>query len=435
MSKNITKALAFVLVLAMSVCLFAACGGQQGAEIPENTAPEAAPGYTVSVVDAFGNPVTQGVIVRFLQNGQQVTMQVVDENGTVNKDLEKGDYTVELQLTGDEAFSYDKTDLNLTADKTSLEIVLYKGLEGEPMTVFGHSLTGGSMDMSAWSVGVGGTFVELEAGERNYYLFTPTEAGLYEISVKNSDAVLGYYGIPFFIQENTITEPTNGIIQVNMKQHMIGEGDNAGAATLVFGLDATGADTTAIFAVERVSDALTDEEDIPFEVYKPAMEPVAYTLPSGAKLGEFDMKAATDTYNLVKDAEGYYHLDSADGPLVLVKLGKASSSSATYLPPLEEMATKALMCKYFYDENGEFVRKESYNEAVQNYAACVDEKSGLYPLNDDLMYIIQMRGDHYGWFEEANTKHGYIFMDDNGNPIPGINNEISWLVLCCYIKN
>ncbi len=422
MKKNV-KALLLVLVMVLSVSLLAACGGQGGSEPTQAQAP----GYSVKVVDAFGEPCSQGVIVRFMQNGQQVTMQKVDENGIANKDLEKGEYTVELQLTGDEAFYYDDSDLTLTADKTSLEVVLYKGVEGEPTMVFAPSLSGSSLDMAAYDLYVGATYVKLEAGERNYFLFTPTEPGLYEFGVIHSDAVLGYYGIPFFVQSNTLTQPEDGKIQVNLKQSMIGE-----ANVLVFGLDATGEKEDAIFTIQRVSDPLTDEEDVPFEVYQAKTPPEAYTLPAGTKTADFDLTAATDAYTLVLGSDNFYHMNTADGPLVMVKLGEASGGSK-YLTNLEEMATKAQVCKYFYDENGEFIRKESYNECIQSYAACMDEKSGLYPLTEDLKYIIQMRGDHYGWFEEANTKHGYIFMDDNGNPVPGINNEISWLVLCCYV--
>ncbi len=430
MSKNL-KALVLALVMLCSLLMFAACG-QQGSADQTEPATDAVPaGYTVTVVDGLGNPCTEGVIVRFLQNGQQVTMQVVDENGTVTKDLEDGEYTVELQLTGDEAYYYDAEDLTMNADRKELTVTLYAALSGEPMNLFAPSLKGEeSRDLPAYTVSTGSTYVELEAGERNYYLFAPTEPGKYHISAQNTDAVLGYYGVTHFVQNTTITEPTDGYIEVQLKQHMLGGGANV----LVFGLDAVGSATSAVFTIERVGDTDWSVEDEPFLTYEPTVAVTQYTLPEGAKFGEFDLKAATDTYNLVLDENGYYHLDAADGPLVLVRLGKDSGGSK-YLAPLEEIATKALICKYFYDENGEFIKKESYNECIQTYAACVDKATGMYPLTEDLKYIIQQRGDHYGWFEEANTKHGYIFVDDNGNIVPGINNEISWLLYCCYIKN
>jgi hypothetical protein len=65
------------------------------------------------------------------------------------------------------------------------------------------------------------------------------------------------------------------------------------------------------------------------------------------------------------------------------------------------------------------------------YIACVDAESGTYPLTEDLVYIIKAAGDHNGWWS---TDENYIFKDSNGNPVIGINEEISWLFMCCYIE-
>ena len=78
-----------------------------------------------------------------------------------------------------------------------------------------------------------------------------------------------------------------------------------------------------------------------------------------------------------------------------------------------------------------FVKRESYNECINAYVACADENYGVYPLTDDLIYIIQQRGDHYGWFDSSN-KDSYLFKDMNGNLNLEINPEISWLFPCCY---
>ena len=97
---NMKRHIALLLTLVM-VFILCACGAkEQGSAAGEELA---GPGYHVKVVDAFGNPCNEGVIVRFMQNGQQVTMQVVNEEGIVSKELEDGEYTVELQFTGDEA--------------------------------------------------------------------------------------------------------------------------------------------------------------------------------------------------------------------------------------------------------------------------------------------------------------------------------------------
>ena len=94
------KMMALLLAVVMVCGMLAACGGKGNADAPADNQAANAPAagnYQVKVIDAFGNPVTSGVIVRYMQNGQQVSMQVVNEEGIVTKDLADGEYTVELQ--------------------------------------------------------------------------------------------------------------------------------------------------------------------------------------------------------------------------------------------------------------------------------------------------------------------------------------------------
>ena len=77
---NMKKIIALLLALVMLCGVLSACGGA-GEEAPEENAATDVPGYKVKVVDAFGNPFTSGVIVRFMQYGQQVSMQVVNDEG------------------------------------------------------------------------------------------------------------------------------------------------------------------------------------------------------------------------------------------------------------------------------------------------------------------------------------------------------------------
>ncbi len=418
------RILSLTLVLVMSLSLLAGCGGSG-----TNGGTTEPAGYTVSVVDAAGNPCADGIIVCFMQGSSQVKMQKTDANGSVLVDLEDGDYTVELKFVDESvAHYYDTSDLTLTKNKKSLTITLYNALSGQPESLFAPSLLQEEQkDMPAYHVGVGGTYVELTPGERNYFLFTPTEAGLYHFSVQATDAVLGYYGASYYVQDTSISQPEGGIIEVNLKPSMIVGGTNS----LVFGLDATGTSTTAVLTVQRAGEHLTGDEDVPYQTYEPATPPTAYTLPADTKTVDFDLTA--DSYDLVLGADNFYHLDSADGPLVLVKIAKDSGGSQ-YLAPLEEMATKAIIGKYFYDDNGKLLKKEAYNQCIQDYAACADEATGLYPMTEDLKYIIQQRGDHYGWFDIERLGRGYVFTDENGNPVPDINPEISWLLFSCYIQ-
>ena len=430
---NMKKMMALLLAVVMVCGMLAACGGKGNADAPADNQAANAPAagnYQVKVVDAFGNPVTSGVIVRYMQNGQQVSMQVVNEEGIVTKDLADGEYTVELQFTDkDAAYYYDQSDLKLASASDSLEITLYNALKGETQTLFAYSpTTDGNKDYEVYRVSVGGTYVELEPGERNYFLFAPTEGGTYAFSVQNSDAVIGYYGAPHFVQQVTMIEPVDNVITESIKESMIGN-NGTGTTVMVLGLDST-ADTSAILTVERIGDPEWTVEDEPWQIYQATHELKEY-VHDGSSLGEFDLKAATNTYNLVLDSEGYYHLDSADGPLVLVRLGEASGGSK-YLSAFQTITDRSGVTKYFYDEDGNFVKKESYTECLIEYYDYMDEETGLYPLTEDLKYIIQMRGDHYGWFDVESP--GYIFLDENNIPIRDLNHEISWLFYCCYSK-
>ena len=95
------------------------------------------------------------------------------------------------------------------------------------------------------------------------------------------------------------------------------------------------------------------------------------------------------------------------------------------------MLDRSGVTKYFFDENDEFVKKESYSECLLEYIEYVDEAEGVYPLTEDLKYIIQQRGGYVGWWDIESS--GYIFKDAAGNNDATINAEIAWLLMCCYI--
>ena len=424
------KKLFCILALAVLLCfamVLGACDGQGASG--SNNGTDAT--YQVSVVDAAGNPYTKGVIVRFLQNGQQAAMQVVGENGVAEKVMTKGDYTVELMFTdADTAYYYDQSDLALSADKTQLEIVLTYATSGEAKLIQAQG-----KEYEAYPVTVGSTHVKLTAGERTYFLFTPTEAGTYQVSMEEPGTQVGYYGAPHFVQEHSAAEVVDNAFTVSIKAGMIGSGDT-GTTVLVIGVDSESV-AEGTLMVARTGDPEYSIEDEPWTIYQATAELTDYTLPAGAVLKDFDL-TATDLYTLVlNETDGFYHLDSADGPLVLVRLGEKSGGSK-YLDSLETIINHSGVVKYFFDAEGNFEKKESYTECLMQYIGyedqsnnekhpgCMDPNSGVYPLTEDLKYIIQQRGDYAGWWDPAADL--YLFKD-----LPGINAENAWLFMCCYI--
>lgn len=413
-------AIALCVMLLCVTMLLGACGGEQASSTPVSGDAE----YRVKVVDGSGNPYTSGVIVQFMKDGEKVALQTIDENGVAAKTMERGDYTVELMFTGNaEDYYYDNTGLNLTAETTELEVVLAMTVGGEAQMLFVDGA-----EYEAYKVAEGSSHVSLTAGERSYFLFTPTIAGTYEFSVSDATAQLGYYGAPHFVQTVNAAEVVDGAFTVSVKASMIGTGDS-GTTVLVIGIDA-GESDNCVLTIERIGEPQWDVTDEPWTVYQPTVEVSAYKLPAGAQLTNFDIKASTDAYNLVlNENDGFYHLDSADGPLVLMYLGK----DVQYLDCFKTILEHTGVNRYFFDENGEFIRKENYVDCLMQYIACMDEDNGVYPLTEDLKYIVQMEGEDSGWFDPNGAL--YLFVDDNGNFVDGINNEISWLFMCCYIAN
>lgn len=414
MKKGLKKTLVISL-LAGCISMFAACGKEETKEQSKTVT------YKVTVEDALGNKYTSGVIAKFMKGDEQIAMQVCDANGVATKELDRGDYNIEISFTdGDEKYSYKKEGLKVTADKSEIKVVVAHNQTKESIPLFV-----GNKEMEAYAVNTGCTDVKLNDG-RNYFLFTPSEAGTYEFSIPEGKVeAIGYYGAPHYVQENAATEVKDNKFKISVRADMIGAGDT-GTTVLVIGVD-KGDNDSCVLGIERIGDPEYSIQDEPWVVYEKTVELKKYILPAGAKIGEFDITA--DSYELVfNEKDGFYHLNSEDGPLVLMRLAKDSKYLASFKTILENSG----VVKYFYDENGEFVKRENYVDCLLEYIECVDEESGTYPLTEDLKYILTQRGDHEGWFNpKGNT---YLFKDKEGFNIQGINNDIAWLFMCCYIE-
>lgn len=407
--KNIKSFISVLLITALTFSLFTltACGkGEKD--------------YTVNVKDALGNPYTSGIVVKFMQGGKQVAMQPCDENGTATKSLTNGKYDVVLQFADDKTEYHYDNDIKLTSRKNEVDVILAYKVTSEPQKL--------SDEYDAYPVNAGCTYVELNYG-RNYFLFTPTKEGNYEFSIpEGKNVTIGYYGAPHFVQENSAAEVKDNKFTINVKSSMIGSGDS-GTSVYVIGIDADKKAKNCILAINRLGDAIKTIEDEPWTIYQKTVELKDYKLPAGASIKEFDLTASSDTYKLVlNESDGYYHLNDANGPLVLVRLAEDSK----YIACFKTMLDRSGVNKYFFDENEKLIKKESYSECLLEYIEYADEDKGVYPLTEDLKYIIQQRGEYVGWWDIDNL--GYIFKDDSGNNLTNINADIAWLLMSCYIE-
>ncbi len=411
------KALLLAACMLLSVMLFAACGNN--AQGDANSSADAA--YKVKVVDGSGNPYTSGVIVRFLKGTEQAAMQKVDENGVAEKTLAKGEYTVELMFTdNEEKYYYEKEGLTLSAEKTELQIVLYYAADPET-----QSLNAQGKNYEAYRVSVGSTYVNLTAGDRSFFLFSPTEAGTYQFSAEGEGVQIGYYGAPHFVQEvNAAEDLKDNTFTLSVSADMIGT-DGTGTTTLVIGIDSETADK-CILNIARTGDPAWTVSDEPWTEYvcKNEIKPFTLDIKDGQSLTYVDIRGKADDYKVVfNEADGYYHLNSADGPIIYINLGKdAPNVSLEVVIKGDGAAGGAPIRHYFYDENGEFVKKEDYTEILMKYFDNMDEDYKVYPLNEDLVYIITNACT--GWW--TSNDPNYIF--------DGCNPELGWLFACCYIE-
>lgn len=384
--------------------------------------------FSVTVKDHLGNTFGSGVIVKFMQNGSQAAMQALDEDGVAKKTLAGGEYDIELSFTDTETEYHYKKDNKVTSKEPSAEIVISKVAGGEttPLSTEGE-------DYEAYTVTDGCTYVKVTEGKKAFFLFTPLEAGTYEFSVADgANCDIGYHGAPHYIQTN-LAEVKDKKFTISVSSSMIGSGEgNGGTSIYVLSLTALDADTkNAVLGIQKIGDPQKTIEDEPWTIYTATHKPTSYTLPEGAQIKEFDLTEKTDAYKLVYNEEDeFYHLNSKNGPLVLVRLGE----NCDYIDCFETILDRSGVVKYFFDgepvyEN--FVRKEDYSECLLDYIECDDENLGVYPLTKDLEYIIKQRGDYAGWWDPESPS--YRFKDPNGNNLSGINNDIAWLLMCCYV--
>jgi hypothetical protein len=456
MNKRVKAWLLCVLMLC-SVLMLCACKGDEEKSGEPTTAPSqpsteatnpsteatepstepAAPGnafYKVTLIDGLGNPCGDKMLVTFMKDGQKVSMVKVDAHGVALKELPAGDYTVVVSSTNSELkFYYEAESATLTAEKTETEIVLVSE-QGEVFQGINAYAPGGDemLPYDAYAVGAGCTHVYLTAGDRSYFLFAPTEAGTYELSVNGDAATLGIYGASVhFIQSSSTLDVVDNKITLSINSGMIGTGET-GTTVYVIGLDSVNGAEDAVLNIIRTGDAAWTIEQEPWIPYNPKMPVSPFALEPGITLKEFDLTASTDAYNLVKDADGYYHLNSVDGPRVYVQLEEAlygismlAMVGEIVFQDGELIPTGTAPFRYMYNNGKDDFFKEDYTDAMRKYVTNRCEYTGVYPLTEDLAYILPMGMKNIGWLREETSN--FLFRD-----LEGFNEELGWLFLCVY---
>ena len=160
-----------------------------------------------------------------------------------------------------------------------------------------------------------------------------------------------------------------------------------------------------------------------YTVYKNTVTPEEFTFEGNVNNLSYVYVADGKEDIAVKDDKGVYHLGSVNGPVLYVQLGENPMESSVNLGYFAEVYMLTVV-----DALGNYTY---YDTAVQEYVACADEKTGLYPLTDDLKKVLVEYGNVNGWYNMDDPMGTYLFKDAKGNVLP-CNEDTAWMFACCY---
>lgn len=169
------------------------------------------------------------------------------------------------------------------------------------------------------------------------------------------------------------------------------------------------------------------------------------------EIQEMGLLDLTERIDLWASKAGIYHLDSKQGPLVLLNF-----TDDTYVN-LKDLVEDREIFIDVTDENGN-VKRQSCNALLESYienAWIVPVKGGtdmtLYPLTEDLEMILKALGEELGWYDPESE--GYLFAEetDAADPsegseeaapegtvpveeAPQLKEESLWLFACSYLE-
>ena len=384
--------------------------------------------YTVRVVDAFGNTPEQSVIVEMFKDGESLG-EAAMRRGAAAFRLAPGEYTFEVKPMEGE-FYYDKSLCVFDEETTEKTVVVYdyaKEDSKQQIWIYDEN----AMDhipYDAVSVEEGATYVTIDRAAGSYFIFTPTRGGIYRISYESPrNVTFGYYGSPHNVLTNCPLDVVDGAFEIEIKNEGVNIGNPGGTTQIVIGIRSF-AVKGCVLKIERIGNPTVELPWTDVQANKNAIKVDTYV---NSEFVDFDItnKDLTVVFN---EKDGYYHLNTVDGPTIYVRISSALIESSTseetiyaYLPSFIAMCDTDRLGKVFYDDEGNIVLKESYNEMFKQYAILAGT-NGMYPLNEQLASAIKNIGDHKSWFDFENDFH--IF----GDKAPMVVKENAWLFACAY---
>ena len=384
--------------------------------------------YTVTVTDYNGKAYS-GMFVQILDGDEVIASGNTDSKGKIYKNLETGNYNVRLTFSGTSYYYNTKTAV-LTGVAPNLTIQLAG--EVDPSSVESHWYIN---DANMYVLSEGSYHIEVSKSKPYFttnggyndclFMFKPTQTGRFRISIDQPGVGLRNYGSSSFYLyvADHASKYEDNALSFELKSD-----DQIGHVFLYLGVEAVDGITDLCITITRVGDPGFDMYSVPYNTdwqtgYKPTAQKV--TVPSGKSLKYVDIKAATSAYNIVLGSDGYYHVGSASGPVLYLNLGTVTKQYISFneiINGTAEGAGGSPVRRYFFDENGAFVKREDYTDVLLGYIEKADTTYGLYPVTKELAYILQNAKP--GWWDA--TSPDYL--------LEGCNPDLGWLFACCYIQ-
>ena len=284
----------------------------------------------------------------------------------------KTEMSVEYTLTAGETYTFRAVGFNsATWDEASANLTY--------TLTFQPAETGGEVEMAEYEISEtalvlgDNTLTLLETAVTTIYVFEPAEMGVYTFTAP-AGAVLGYWGAgSWFLSDPGSTTNT-------YEWTCTGVGQSAY-------IGVSGAEGSFNLNVEKTGEY--EVVVIPTVVYENKAPLSAFTLPEGSKLGSYIDVTSEEVFTAVLGEDGYYHLNSADGDIILVDLDYQDIILSAAL-----QSDRPVMYAYTTDEDGNQVKYDIGN-AVLEYETVMDA-NGYYPLTEDLILFYDVYGNGAG---------------------------------------
>ena len=393
--------------------------------------------YRIKVLNAEGEPL-QNMIVSIYDGEEKLAVKITDEEGLAlcseanPLNASENAYRVVIADPQNSDFYYDNALAILEDGKEEITLTVYETVTSLPSETL--YLNDADVDsVSAPILDDGGYYLQLKEG-RNYFVFVPTRRGQYKLSADGEGLTMGYYGSPHFVQTGNLASYDgtgevfleNGSLFFNIRIFNVGE-DYHSSSRYVFRIDSA-AEGSAILSIKCVDpDLPMSKEEIPWEEYILPENPEKF-IPdfevSGlSELTDFDItdENLKAVYN---EEDGFYHLGSANGPVILVKL----TVDSKYIASFKTIMETTRFCAYVYGEDEILDRKINYHDMMQKYIDAADEALGVYPLTAHMKEALTVVGDAWGWYDESSYNN--ILSAAGGNVVA----ENAYLFACCYYE-